>query len=266
MSERKIDLLEGESLHRERIALPEEVWFCINVNGEPIVRLAATPIDLKALAVGFLFYNGYIQSAEEIAAFHLSEAPCADVWLTHAVAPLHGTPLLTSGCGQGVVFDELYAPLQPIRKHLRFDPRRLPTMLAAMQQAATHYRRSHGLHVSALFTAEGRMLAVAEDIGRHNTLDKLIGYLLLQEVQEASILLTTGRISSEMISKAARMGLPLVATLKTLSSLAVEMAERWGITALGHITARRMRLYTHPHRLRLDGPPSPPPEPTPAGG
>ncbi len=266
MTERTIHFWEEGRLETGRITLPEERWFCISVNGRQIVRLAATPHALEALALGFLHYNGYIERMEEIAAFHLSaDGGCADIWLTHEAIISEGPPLLTSGCGQGVVLDRLYRPAAPLQSGLRLDPGRLPAMLTAMMRGATLYRRGHGIHVSALFTVEGELLALAEDIGRHNTLDKLLGYRLREGMRsEGMLLLTTGRVSSEMVSKAARLGVPFVATLKTLSSLAVEMAEAWGITALGHIGGRRVRLYTHPQRILSADGATPEPAPTPA--
>ncbi len=266
MKERTIHFWEAGRLASGRITLPEERWFCISVNGRQIVRLAATPHALEALALGFLHYNGYIERMEEIAALHLSaDGSCADVWLTHAAAFGEGPPLLTSGCGQGVVLDQLYRPAAPLQSGIHLDPGRLPAMLTAMMRGATIYRRGHGIHVSALFTVEGELMALAEDIGRHNTLDKLLGFRLREGLHtDGLLLLTTGRVSSEMVSKAARLGVPFIATLKTLSSLAVEMAEAWGITALGHIGSRRIRLYTHPHRLLSAGGATPEPAPTPA--
>ena len=268
MTERTILFWEEGRLEAGRITLPEERWFCISLNGQQIVRLAATPHALEALAIGFLHYHGHLERTEEIAAFHLSEdGSCADIWLTHEVALGEGPPLLTSGCGQGVVLDRLYRPDAPLQSGLRLDPADLPAMLTAMMRGAALYRRGHGIHVSALFTPEGELLALAEDIGRHNTLDKLLGHRMLEGLRtEGALLLTTGRVSSEMVSKAARLGVPLIATLKTLSSLAVEMAEAWGITALGHVGGRRLRLYTHPQRILSADGASPEPAPTPADG
>ncbi len=268
MTKKRIHILHAGQLIPQEITLPEERIFCISVNGKPIIRLAATPSALEALAIGFLYDNGYIQAREEIAVLHLSEdGRCADIWLTHDVATMEGPPLLTSGCGQGVVMSESYVPLAPLTDSLCLDATLLPQMLHTMLRAASIYRQSRGIHVSALFTLQGRLLAIAEDIGRHNTLDKLLGQLV-QAARSAdeAVLLTTGRISSEMIGKAARMQLPIVATLKTLSSLAGEMAEAGGITALGHIATSRPRLYTHPHRVRLVAQSAPPPRPTPADG
>ncbi len=264
--ERTLHFWEAGRITTGTITLPAEQWFCISVNGEQIIRLAATPHALEALAIGFLHYNSYIERMEEIAALHLSaDGSCADIWLTHEARIGAGPPLLTSGCGQGVVLDRLYRPSAPLQSEHRFDPAKLGAMLQKMMREATLYRRGHGIHVSALFTVEGALLALAEDIGRHNTLDKLLGYRLQEGVRtEGTLLLTTGRISSEMVSKAAKLGVPFIATLKTLSSLAVEMAEAWGMTALGHIGGRRVRLYTHPQRILSDGV-DPTPAPTPPG-
>ncbi len=251
MKRRTVHFWSPESVQTRHVALPPESQLCLQVNGEQLLRIAATPFQQKALAVGFLYYSGIITTLDEIAVMHLSaEGTCVDVWLTHGVEKAKRGPLLTSGCGMGQVLDELYAPLQPLRDDLRQNPETLLKMMATLQAKAELYHHTQGVHAAGIFSPAGDLLLIAEDIGRHNSLDKLLGLSLLERIDtEGRVLLTTGRVSSEMVSKAARMGTPIVASLSAFSSMAAALAQGWGITGAGYVRGKGMRIYTHPERL-----------------
>lgn len=122
-------------------------------------------------------------------------------------------------------------------------------LIESLSGAQALYKKSGGVHTSALSDGD-KILLAAEDIGRHNTLDKLAGYCLLEGINpEKSILLTTGRISSEMMQKAARMGVSLVISRTSPSSLSVQMADNWGITLIGYARRDRFTVYTHAERI-----------------
>ncbi|MCP4515904.1 MAG: hypothetical protein GY824_11835, partial [Delftia sp.] len=122
-------------------------------------------------------------------------------------------------------------------------------LMGQLQKAAVLYSRSQGVHASALSDGEG-LLAVAEDVGRHNTLDKIRGECLRRNLPTAGkILLTTGRVSSEMLGKAADMETPVVVSRTSPTSLSLTLAEAWGITLIGYVRGRRMRVYSGAWRL-----------------
>jgi FdhD protein len=113
------------------------------------------------------------------------------------------------------------------------------------------YRETGGVHTSALSDGENLILS-AEDIGRHNTLDKIAGLCLMKKVfPEKRILITTGRISSEMLQKAARLGVPILISRTSPSSLSIEMAERYGITLIGYARKHRFNVYSNSQRVGL---------------
>ncbi len=239
--------------------LPGEEEFCIYVNGQSLVRLMATPDDLEALTLGFLCYAGFIETRAEIAALHFSESgTCADVWLADDKAPAveprlaaHNA-LLTSGCGRGVVLGDLYAPPEPLSATPPLPPLQLIEMSHKLQEVTVHNPQSHGVHTSALFTSTGETVAVMADVGRHNTLDKLLGFCLLNgHTPAGDVLLTTGRLSSEMVSKAARMGVPIAATLRAVTSTAAKLAAAWNIAVVGYLRGQQMVIHTHPERLGI---------------
>jgi FdhD protein len=111
------------------------------------------------------------------------------------------------------------------------------------------YHETGGVHTSAL-TDGKRILLSAEDIGRHNTLDKIAGMCLMQNIwPERRILITTGRVSSEMLQKAVRLGASILISRTSPSSLSIELAEKWGITLIGYARRNRFNLYAHPERI-----------------
>jgi FdhD protein len=118
-----------------------------------------------------------------------------------------------------------------------------------MQLGADLYRRARGIHTAVLATPEQLLLQV-EDIGRHNCLDKLRGLAMQQDIDtQGKILMSSGRISSEMINKARRLGTPIVCSRTSPTSLSVALAEAWQITIVAYLRQDRMRVYTHPQRL-----------------
>lgn len=222
----------------------------ITVNGEIWLTTMCTPTHLEALAAGFIFNEGAIQSSGEID--HIRVCPTGDnvdIWLKHAAARPSGWRR-TSGCGGGatsvassVSFD-LSEPGQPL------SPDQILTMMGQLYQSQDLYRETGGVHTSALSDGE-RILLHAEDIGRHNTLDKLSGRILLEGIHpEMRVLLTTGRISSEMLQKAARIRAHMLVSRTSPSSLSVQLARQWGITLIGYARRDQFSVYAHPERIR----------------
>lgn len=222
----------------------------LTVNGAPWLTLMCTPVDLEALAIGFLFNEGLIQSMQEVADARVCEhGDNVDVWLTHAVEqPARWRR--TSGCTGGVtaVEEDLPPAALPLNG-VTLTPSQVWSLASQLFASQTLYRQSGGVHTSALGDGE-RLLVAAEDIGRHNTLDKIAGLLLMRDLRPARrILATTGRISSEMLQKAARIGAAVVISRTAPSSLSLQMAERRGITVIGYVKPERFNIYTHPERI-----------------
>lgn len=231
----------------------------LTVNGEPWLSFMCTPTNLEALAVGFLFNEGLIQAAEEIVQVRqCADGSNVDVWLNHrAEKPEHWRR--TSGCTGGVTGVEANGQdsTYPQFFHPNGDmltAQQVTGLIGQLFESQELYRQSGGVHTSAL--SDGQVLyVVAEDIGRHNTLDKIAGRCLLEGIQlNQRILLTTGRISSEMLQKAARIGASILVSRTAPSALAIHLAESWGITLIGYARRDRFNVYAHPERI-LPGPP-----------
>lgn len=233
-----------------------ETAVALNVNGIPWFSFLCTPRDLPALAVGFLFNEGIVSSRSEV----VSVSACdrnenVDVCLDRPVPP-PSTWQRTSGCGGGVTTtgtfgadgpapaagdrDESAAPFTPAEIGLLADD------LLARQEL---YGASGGVHMSALSDGE-RFVASAEDIGRHNTLDKVAGLCLLEGVNgPRRAIVTTGRVSSEMIQKARRIGVRLVVSRTSPTARSVDLAQAWGITLVGYARRDRFLAYSRAERI-----------------
>lgn len=234
----------------------EEQSLSIYVNGAEVATIMCTPIHQEALALGFLLNEGMIDSMDDVGVAHLcAEGTCVDVWLTRSGFEPPQRLILTSGCAGGVTFDDLTQLLPPLQStDFRITPKKLQDLMNKLYRAAVLHDRSGGAHTSALSDGEA-LLLIAEDIGRHNTLDKLHGMAAQQGINtRGGILLTTGRVSSEMLNKARRMEVPLVCSRTSPTSLSVKLAERWHITLIGYLRRGKMSVYAHPERLVSEGP------------
>jgi FdhD protein len=235
--------LRGRQLEEVEREVVREQPLTIFVNGERFLTLLCSPMQLEALVVGYLWMEKVIGGLEEISRLEVSEVDGhAHVTLRHPVT-LPSERILTSGCGGGITFRIDHRLFPPVTSSLRVDPDRLAARMKDLFDAARHYKASRGIHGAALCDAQ-QLLIVAEDVGRHNAVDKVKGEGLLQGIDTHDrILLSTGRISSEMLLKAARMGVPLVASRTSPTEMAVCLAEQLNITVCGYVRPDSLNLY-----------------------
>ncbi len=232
----------------------EEGLITIYVNGRELASLMCTPRDPSQLALGFLANEEFIASYRDVAVDYVCAAgDCVDIWLTKPVWDQPRRRIITSGCGGGLTFADLAAEQEPVGAELAIEPRRISELMTKLQTRDSLYARARGVHTSALSDGE-HLVVVAEDVGRHNTVDRLRGECLRQGIDtEGLMLLATGRVSSEMINKAAKMGCPIVASRTSPTSISVKLALEWNITLCGYVRRTRMNVYAHPERLMSIG-------------
>jgi len=230
--------------------VPQEIPVSLYVNGLEFMTFMCTPLQQQALAVGFMANEGLINSLEEVKIARLCQSGnCIDVWLSHAVTRPSRT-IITSGCGSGVTFDDLSRKIEPLQGQVQVTPQQIYDLVRQLHQAEQLYQSVRGIHTSALSDGQ-RLLLVAEDVGQHNTLDKVRGMAMYQGIEtQARILLCSGRISSEMLSKAASMGALVVVSRTSPTSLSLDLARAWGITLIGYAREDRMNVYTGAERLQ----------------
>ncbi len=233
----------------------EETHLTIYVNGVELATIMATPLNQDWLAVGFLKNEGILNNVEEIEDLRItSEGCCVDVFLNRDVE-LPSKKIITSGCGGGITYDDPQIAIEPFQIESITTPDNILLAYKKLQTKDSLYARARGVHAAGLLDLEGnQLIKVAEDIGRHNTFDKLRGACLLEGIPtQGRALLTTGRISSEMLRKGALMGCPVIASRTSPTSLAVEMARSWKITLVGYARHGKLRVYCYPERLGLEG-------------
>ncbi len=238
---------EAETVDAEVI---NEKLVSIFVNGQELATIMCTPLDQGALALGFLANEGVIESAADVRAMHVCPSgSCVDVWLRTASFEPPRRMILTSGCGGGVTFDDLSATYPPIESDRCVSPEQLWALMDMLYARADLYSRARGVHTSVLSDGQ-TVLVSAEDVGRHNTLDKLRGMALQAGIDTRDrILLTTGRVSSEMINKARSMGVPIVCSRTSPTSLSVRLAAEWNMTLVGYLRRNSMNVYTVRERV-----------------
>jgi len=227
------------------------------LNDQPLVTLLCTPTELEEMAIGFLLSEGILLNRSDITRLDVSRTePVIRITLS-SLPPewekMFDTRAISSGCGKGVTFTnydrmrdrriDVSGPLLSVD-----DIRRL---LEKFRSISLLYLETGGVHSAGL--SDGRdILFFSEDIGRHNAVDKLIGKAVLKGVPiENKILLTSGRVTSEIMTKAGRNRFPVLISRAAPSCMAVNYAEDMGITLVGFARGDRMNIYTWPNRIRL---------------
>jgi FdhD protein len=228
----------------------DERQVCISVNGQELAVIMCSPHDLDKMALGFLHNEGIVDSLDDVRSVHVSKGKtCVEVWLQDVNQELPTRPIITAGCGGGITFDDLSQRHEPLISSLQAAPDQLATLMRDVHLGAELYHRARGIHTAAVANQE-RVLLQVEDIGRHNCLDKLRGAALLQGIETRDcILLSSGRISSEMINKARRLETAIVCSRTSPTSLSVALAEAWNMTIVAYLRQNRMRVYSHPERV-----------------
>ncbi|GAA4876202.1 MULTISPECIES: formate dehydrogenase accessory sulfurtransferase FdhD [Saccharopolyspora] len=264
--------ITAEGTRKRPDALAAEEPLEIRVNGTPLTVTMRTPGHDVELAHGFLLTEGVIQDKHELASARYCDSPgpdgrntynVLDITLAPGVAPpdtsVERNFYTTSSCGvcgkaalDAVKLSTRHSPAE--------DPLRLPvdTLIALpdrLREAQRVFDSTGGLHAAGLFDADGRPLVVREDVGRHNAVDKALGWALLDGriPLGGCVLMVSGRASFELVQKAAMAGAPMLSAVSAPSSLAVDLAAEQGMTLVGFLRGTTMNVYTGQHRIVTNG-------------
>ncbi len=247
-----IERVTSESKTSGEDIVIRELPLTIILNGQELVTLLSSPEYLDYLTVGFLASEGIIKSLDDVGLLRVceDEGNVVDVRLRDENLSLPRKRVLLSGCGGGVTFEDLKTSHARLTSSFTVTPAQISKLMRDLQKNAKVYRSAGGIHASALSDGE-RLLVVAEDVGRHNTLDKIRGECIYYHIPTTDrIILTTGRISSEMVNKAVSMEVPVVVSRTSPTDLAIRLAESWGITVIGYVRSEKMNIYTWPERVK----------------
>jgi formate dehydrogenase accessory protein FdhD len=216
-----------------------------------------SPTNLKELAVGHLLTEGIINSTEEIAEVSLKEEGICRIKLKPKVnienrlkLSQRMSRIILSACG---------GPYQPpkklpkIKSKTKVKAETIQKCVNNLNYIAETFRKTGGVHAAALYKSDGTLLAFAEDVGRHNAVDKVIGIGALSKVNFSECFLAvSGRLTGDMVLKAAKIGLPIVASLAAALDSGVEVAKTANLTLIGFVRGKRMNIYNAPGRISLE--------------
>jgi FdhD protein len=253
-------VVDGDGQPRD-IELPDERALTLFVDRQELVTLMTLGQEPELLALGYLLNQGLVASAAEIESVTVDWSVSAAAVRTRGGiadwAERTARRTVTSGCGQGTAFGALWDELQPLPPGGVLQRSQLVALSARMRELPSVYARAGSVHGSALWRGD-QLLAHVEDVGRHNAIDTLAGWMALQGVDGAGLLLyTTGRLTSEMVLKAARLRVPLLVSRNGSSASGQALAERLRLTLIGRASGRRFLCYAGAERIGFDDVPQP---------
>jgi len=248
--------LKGSQKKQIEDTLIEEVRFDIWLNGNKLIGLVATPIELEALAIGYLVSENIIERDADVSALAFSQDGMRiDIAFDHAKAEsierLTSEAVMLSGCGKGHASN-----IDPERiekavnsSSYTVDAVKLCNAMEGFLDHCKFYFETGAVHTAQLIFEDESYL-VAEDIALHNAIDKVMGKAVMagRDVSRAMLLLS-GRLTSEMVAKSVMHGVPVVASRTAATCIGVKIAEKFGVTLAGFVRGDKMNLYAHPHRI-----------------
>jgi FdhD protein len=237
--------------------IAEEKPLHMFVNKTYWATILCSPANLKEMAVGHLLSEGILKSTAEIDEVNLKEAEesCyvklkdeVNVENRMKLFRLHAR-IVTSACGSGPPYQYTRKPTK-IKSKLTVKADVLFNSVNQLNFKAKLFRKTGGVHAAAIYKADGSLVALAEDVGRHNAVDKAIGMAALNQANfDECFLTSSGRLSGEVVFKAAKVGLPIIGSLAAALSSGIEMAEQANLTLAGFVRGKRMNVYTHAERI-----------------
>ncbi len=254
MEEFNVELINKESRENGLVKITVEVPLTIEVNGRELATLLCSPVDMDDMVRGFLYTAGLINDVDGIKKMIIDE----ERWKAQLDILEEGLPeelvfkrIYTSGCGKGVVFHSPFDLIQ--RSRMDFGPQissqRINELMKEFLNYSSEYRNTRGVHSAALAGASGIDI-FRDDVGRHNAIDKVIGQALQRGIsRDDKIMLTSGRISSEIISKLMRSRITVIASSGAPTNQAVKMAREINLTVLGFVRGSQMCIFNGGERI-----------------
>lgn len=227
----------------------EEGSLTLFIADEEFVSLLCSPQNLKELTVGFLFSSGIINLFSDIKKIWINEKNLtAGVELKNP-KKYYLKMVHTSGCGKGVVFEMPSVSSVKIKNGIKIPAQKILLLMNELQGMSSGFKKTGGVHSACFFNGK-KIIIFSEDIGRHNAVDKIIGEALIKNTDmQKMILFTSGRVSSDIVQKALRAGVPVIVSRSAPTSEAVKLCKEKNITLVGFARGRRMNVYSHEGRI-----------------
>ena len=250
--------MKGGDIEEVTDQVASEIGFTLNVNDKQVVTLLCTPSELDAMAVGFLLSEGILINRNALLDVQVDEKTyTVSVTLKDLPDDIEATfnkKTITSGCGQGITYTdaESLKSLPPNRSMLQVSPEKVRNILKEFRTISDLFTKTGGVHSAALVD-KGKIILFSEDIGRHNAVDKLLGKAFLAGISsDDKILLSSGRISGEIMTKVIRNRIPILISRTAPTCMSITYAEDHGVTLIGFARGSRMNVYTHPQRISFE--------------
>ena len=216
----------------------------VYVNGARLATASMAPGMEKEFVTGYLFGQGFIDSIEDIATLEIEKGSAQVTLKKPTSAPAKTDYRIVSGGGRSADSKDP-TPTRRITSALVINKQTIFKAMNELFEQAALYHETEGAHAAGLFSAAGDLICRVEDIGRHNTLDKLIGYILLNKIDTSmTFLVSTGRMASEMVTKICRSGIPIAATKTATTDKGLEIAQRYGLTLVGFVRDSGNKINT----------------------
>ena len=237
----------------------EEEPLHIFLNRTRYVTIFCSPSNLKELAVGHVISEGIVKSIAEIEGLDLKEKEgvCrinlrADVKIEERLKlSQHFSRVIFSACGSKAPYQPSLGP-DKIQSDMKVKGEIISSSVNRLNFVAEVFRKTGGVHVAAVFNKDGTLVTFAEDIGRHNAVDKVIGFCALKGVEFGGCFIAlSGRLTGDIVLKAARVGLPIIASLAAAITSGITVANDTNLTLVGFVRGKRMNIYTYPNRILL---------------
>ncbi len=240
------------------VEVAREFPVTIILNDQELVTLLCSPENLEYLAVGFLSSEGLLKSKDDIKKIIVDEqrgvVRLETVEDKEIAQDVLFKRIISSGCGKGASFySAADAASQKVKSRMGISTDEVFALVNEFQHGSQLYLTTHGVHSAALCDRKS-ILVFNEDIGRHNAIDKIFGKCLLEDIPTNDrAIITSGRISSEILHKVAKKGIPIIISISAPTNLGVRIADNLGITLIGFVRAKRMNVYTNNWRIVCDG-------------
>jgi FdhD protein len=254
----------GQSSASDNAAAEEPLE--IRLHRRPFAVLMRTPGEDRELAAGFLLSERVIRHADDVgairhcteeregAADNVVDVTLADPSRLDDIFANRRNVVANSACGfcGKVSIDSLASDADPISVNTRVSASSLTALAGRLRRSQAVFEETGGLHAAGLFSPDGDLIGLAEDVGRHNAVDKVVGRMLISDALPLSgtVLFVSGRTSFEIVQKAVYAGVPILASVSAPSSLAIELAIRMGVTLAGFVRGDSFNIYSHARRIQ----------------